>query len=120
MMNSKANKQAGTVSGSSELNELAAGVYRQKLAQHYEEDQRLYEEVLSVGVPKELARAHIPVGRYSRMRATANLRNWIQFLKLRQAPNAMWEIRQYANAVCDILKEVFPRTMELYEKHGTL
>jgi thymidylate synthase (FAD) len=58
-----------------------------------------YETLLQVGVAREIARLVIPVAQYSRMRASANLRNWLAFLTLRMAPNAQWEIRQYANAV---------------------
>lgn len=76
--------------------------------------QSCYETGLKLGVPKELARLPVPVARYSRMRASANLRNWLGFLTLRQAPNAQWEIRQYADALNVILVSHFPRTMELF------
>ena len=69
-----------------------------------------------MGVPKELARLPVPVARYSRMRASANLRNWLGFLTLRMAPNAQWEIRQYANAVGEVVAKAFPRTWELFSK----
>jgi thymidylate synthase ThyX len=68
-------------------------------------------------VPKELARVHLPVGRYSRMRASANLRNWLAFASLRSTaknPAAQWEIRQFADAVCTVLVEKFPRTLALF------
>lgn len=110
------NKQAGTVAGSKELVEDAAGAFQANLRSQYMRCQREYEDALSVGVPKELARLVLPVGRYSRMRASANLRNWLQFLELREASNAQWEIRQYANAVHAILAEKFPRTMKLFEE----
>jgi thymidylate synthase ThyX len=32
------------------------------------------------------------------------------------APNAQWEIRQYANAVHEILKIKFPRTLALFDE----
>lgn len=76
--------------------------------------QESYERLLVSGLPKELARINMPLSRYSRMRATANLRNWLAFLTLREDPSAQWEIRQYAHAVSDIIKEYFPRTHELY------
>jgi thymidylate synthase ThyX len=53
------------------------------------------------------------VGRYSAMRATANLRGWLGFLKLRCATGAQWEIRMYANVVADIIRRHFPRTHEV-------
>jgi len=76
--------------------------------------QYAYELGLKLGVPKELARLPVPVARYSRMRACANLRNWLAFLTLRQAPAAQWEIRQYADAVGELIAENFPRTWGLF------
>jgi thymidylate synthase (FAD) len=74
-----------------------------------------YEKLLARGVAREVARLVIPVNQYSRMRASANLRNWLAFLTLRCDPSAQWEIRQYANALHEILKPLFPRTMELFD-----
>ena len=84
------------------------------LEQFYADAQQLYEEGLGFGVPKELARLVTPVGRYSRMRASANLRNWLQFLTLRCDEHAQWEIRQYAEAVASVLRTLFPRTLKLW------
>jgi thymidylate synthase (FAD) len=115
MMNAgTSNKQAGTIAGSETLSERAAEDFRNSLRHNYDEQEELYQWALKIGVPKELARVHIPVGRYSRMRASANLRNWLGFLTLRMAPNAQWEIRQFANAVGDVIQEKFPRTWELF------
>jgi thymidylate synthase (FAD) len=76
-----------------------------------------YEESIKEGIAKEVARINTPVSRYSIMWAKANLRNWLQFLQLRMAPNAQWEIRQYANAVASIIKEIWPRTYALFEEY---
>lgn len=111
---SKANKQIGTIKGADELTESSAQSYIWDLEEEYKDQERLYQRALKIGVPKELARVHIGVGRYSRMRAQANLRNWLAFLTLRMAPDSQWEIRQYANLVGDHLKELFPRTWELF------
>jgi thymidylate synthase (FAD) len=85
------------------------------LDEAYKHAQAVYESGLSMGIPKEIARLPVPVARYSRMRASANLRNWLAFLTLRMAPAAQWEIRQYANAVGQIIAGYFPRTWELFE-----
>lgn len=120
MMNASAtNKQAGTVAGAAVLDEAMAREYQTALKQAYEADEQLYGYALKHGIPKELARVHLPVGRYSRMRASANLRNWLAFLTLRQAPNAQWEIRQYANAVGTFVAEAFPRTWELFAERAS-
>lgn len=68
------------------------------LPQAYNLCEEIYQASLACGVPKELARCVMPVGHYSRMRASANLRNWLAFLTLRMDPGAQWEIRQFADA----------------------
>lgn len=80
----------------------------------YHEAQDVYQTGLNLGIPKELARLALTVARYSTMRAQANLRNLLGFLRLRNAPNAQEEIRVYAAAMSDILKEIFPRTFEAF------
>jgi thymidylate synthase (FAD) len=115
LLNSTTNKQAGVVKGSEQLTEIGAENHISDLKRIYAHLEQAYQLALSNGVPKELARIVLPVGRYSRMRAQANLRNWLAFLTLRMAPGAQWEIRQYANAVGELIKEKFPRTWELFE-----
>lgn len=110
------NKQAGTVAGSGVLDTEGAEEFRRQLALTYETSEMLYQASLKVGIPKELARIRLPVGRYSRMRASACLRNWLSFLTLRsdKNPGAQWEIRQFANTVGKIIAELFPRTWALF------
>lgn len=107
-------KQAGAIAGAEALTEETAQGFRDVLSGCYEGAERMYQLALRNGVPKELARLVVPVGRYSRMRASANLRNWLGFLTLRMAPQAQWEIRQYANALGQIVAERFPRTWALF------
>lgn len=76
-----------------------------------------YDAWVEGGVAKEIARLNTPVSRYSKMRAKTDLRNWLAFLTLRMAPNAQWEIRQYANAVAEMVKAIWPRTYALFEEH---
>lgn len=82
----------------------------------YIRSENVYEQGLRAGVPKELARLAVTVGRYSTMRASANLRNWLGFLTLRTAPDAQWEIRQYAIALEQHLIALFPRTLALFKE----
>jgi thymidylate synthase (FAD) len=74
-----------------------------------------YQQALKDGVPKELARLVMPVGHYSRMRASANLRNWLGFLTLRMDEKAQWEIRQFANAVGVVIADKFPHVWSLFK-----
>jgi thymidylate synthase (FAD) len=116
MINSKTNKQAATIKGASELSNIYAEGFQLSLRKSYEDAEKLYQDALAHGVPKELARIHLPVGRYSRMRASANLRGWLAFITLRSAPSAQWEIRQYSDQVGKIIEALFPRTWQLFQE----
>ncbi len=97
-----------------ELTSDSAAEWLDVLAAHQEASEAVYQDGLRRGVPKELARGAVTVFRYSRMRAQSLLRNWLAFLTLRQAPQAQWEIRQYADAVGRIIASLFPRTWGLF------
>lgn len=106
------NKQA---QGSQLVTNAIATNFQVDLEELYIKVESLYQEALKNGIPKELARLVIPVGRYSRMRASANLRNWLGFLTLRMDEAAQWEIRQYANEVGNLIEQSFPRTWSLFK-----
>lgn len=110
------NKQAGTVESSRPLTDEAAQEWLSCLDDAYAYAEKFYQLGLKIGVPKELARLAMPVGHYSTMRATANLRNWLGFLTLRLDEKAQYEIRQFAHAVEDCVKEVFPHTWSLFNE----
>ena len=116
LMLGKDNKQAVGLDGKV-LDEYNAVVWLQELQDLYAQAERIYQLGLELGVPKELARLPVPVARYSKMRASANLRNWLAFLTLRMDPAAQWEIRQYANTVGLLITQLFPRTWQLFD-HG--
>lgn len=105
------NKQASAVAP---FNEGYVDAWLSNVSDAYRALEALYQAALANGIPKEMARITMPVAHYSRMRASANLRNWLAFLTLRMDPKAQWEIRQYANAVAHIVEEKFPRTYKLF------
>ncbi|SRR6266404_7848061 len=109
-------KQAGTVKGAEVLTEQSTRGFQTLVKETYRNQEEIYQKALQVGLPKELARIILPVGRYSRMRASANLHNWLAFLTLRMAPEAQWEIRQYANVIEELVHQSFPRTWELFNE----
>lgn len=115
------NKQANGVGAI--LGHSAALRWLERLAEYYAFGQQLYADGIDLGVPKEIARLAVPVGRYSRMRASANLRNWFAFLTLRSdytsdGKAAQWEIRQFANVVGKLIEERFPRSFKVFSEVG--
>lgn len=107
------NKQALSASGKTPTHQEVLE-WLSNLEWIYNEAQKTYARGLEIGIPKELARLPVPVARYSKMRATASLRNWIGFLTLREDPSAQLEIREYAHVVSRIIMNRFPRTFDLY------
>lgn len=108
------NRQAGTIEASDALTHANALEWLEQTQVIYAMLEQHYQWGLKIGIPKEVARITIPVGRYSRMRASANLRNWLAFLTLRMDPKAQWEIRQFANVLGTFIKQTFPHTWGLF------
>lgn len=63
-----------------------------------------YKYLLSIGVAKELARLVLPPTIYSECYWTVSLQAVLHFLDQRLKPEAQFEIRQYAQAVLELIK----------------
>lgn len=111
---SKSNKQGS----GEELHEDVKDIF---LQYHEDNTEAVFADydlmVNGYGVAKELARIDIPLSTYSKMVWQMDLRNLLHFLELRMAPNAQWEIRQYANAIAEVVKAAFPMTWAAFEEH---
>lgn len=111
---STTNKQAQGFNGV-ELTGDAAIAWLSGLQHVYDTAEAHYQRGLQIGIPKEIARCSMVVSRYSRMRASANLRNMLGFMTLRADAGAQWEIQRYAEALGRIIAREFPRTWKLYD-----
>ncbi len=72
-----------------------------------------YQELIRMGVARELARLVMPVGQYTQFYATASLLNWARFHALRNHPDAQWEIQQYAKGLNSILVDLYPNSWSI-------
>ncbi len=81
---------------------------------------RAYEELLKEGVSREIARINLPLSLYTEFYYCTDLHNLLNFLKLRNAPNAQKEIREYAQKIEDIIKPLCPITFEAYSNNKTI
>lgn len=75
---------------------------------------RGYHKLLSLGVPRELARSVLPVATYSHMFATVNLLNLFRFCTLRSHEHAQYEIRVYSDAMLELIRPIVPVAVEAY------
>lgn len=82
-----------------------------RLDEHIEDSELLYNDALKLGVCAEQARLFLPAySLYVRWRWTISLSGVIHFLQQRLEHDAQWEIQQFAQAVSKILEESFPET----------
>jgi thymidylate synthase (FAD) len=77
-----------------------------------------YQHMISLGIAKELARAVLPVSMYTQFYWTVNARSLMNFMSLRQHESAQRDIREYANAVCELASPVMPVTFASWEQNA--
>ncbi len=106
---SKSNKQGSL--GSIEKQEDAKKVYETAMLYSI----RDYNRLLEMGVCKEQARMLLPVSLYSECYWTCSLQAVMHFIQLRDEKHAQWEIQEYARAVKELIKPIFPHTLELFD-----
>jgi thymidylate synthase (FAD) len=75
-----------------------------------------YESLLRGGVSREQARAVLPLSTYTKFIWKNDLHNTLHFLDLRLGEGAQEEIRVYAEAMRDQMKEKLPVIMGLWEE----
>ena len=84
----------------------------------YKETYATYVELLEKGVAKELARSVLPVGLFTQFYWTINARALMNFLSLRNAQTAQYEIRTYAEAVERLFAQQMPITHQCFIEFG--
>lgn len=84
-----------------------------------------YQDQLSKGVAKEVARMCLPLSIYSTAYVTCNPRSMMSFLSLRTKyedstfPSyPQWEINQVANMMEDYFRDMFPLTHSAFHNNG--
>lgn len=78
-----------------------------------------YRMLLNAGVARELARSVLPVATYTEFWCKMNLRAAFNFIELRNAPDAQYEIRVYAEHVEGMIQCHFPVVHDAWLKRRT-
>jgi thymidylate synthase (FAD) len=92
------------------VSDEVAETTREQLRAVYETAFHAYEQLVELGVARELARSVLPVGAYTEFYWTVNARSLMNFLSLRNSETAQREIRRYAEACERFLEEKMPVT----------
>jgi thymidylate synthase (FAD) len=113
---SKDNKQASEGVLESENNSRAKHYYDTALSTTINMYNRLINDL---GVAKEQARVILPLSQYTEVYWTASFQAIMNFIELRNEKTSQIEIQEYAKVLLQQMKEVFPKTTELWaEAHG--
>jgi thymidylate synthase (FAD) len=67
---------------------------------------------------RETARAILPVGGYTECYWKANLKNFLHMARLRMDNHAQWEIQEFACAMYELAKPLFPIACEAFEDYS--
>jgi len=79
----------------------------------------LYERHINdFGLARETARAILPVGGYTECYWKANLKNFLHMARLRMDSHAQWEIQEFARAMYDLARPLFPLACEAFEDYA--
>ncbi|MCV2873440.1 FAD-dependent thymidylate synthase [Defluviimonas sp. WL0050] len=80
-----------------------------------------YEDMLSQdgqkGLARELARMNLPANVYTQWYWKVDLHNLFHFLRLRADTHAQYEIRAYAEVMCDIVRDWVPLAYGAFEDY---
>ena len=74
----------------------------------------VYENLLEAGCCREQARCHLPQSTYTEFYWKINLHNLMHYLELRMEAGAQEEIRDYATAIYDLVKDKVPIVMKAF------
>ncbi len=77
-----------------------------------------YQEALRRGISKERARFFVANSVYTEWYWKVDLKNLLDFLRLRSDSHAQWEIQEYARAVLSLIEPIVPVTVAAWEKAG--
>lgn len=76
-----------------------------------------YTDAVDAGICPEQARMFLHLNHYTQFVWKQDLHNLMHFLALRLDEHAQWEVRQYAEAIYELLKEHLPKSMEWFDTY---
>lgn len=100
------------------VDEATALLFIERLIQEQEQAWNAYEQALYKGIAKEQARIFLPVSVYSEMYWTVNARSLMNFISLRNSPEAQWEICEFAKILEAIWTKLMPVTAAAFVSGG--
>jgi len=76
-----------------------------------------YQDQLEDNLSRELARITLPLNNYTIIYWKANLKNFLHMIRLRADSHAQQEIQDFANAMYELARPLFPLACEAWEDY---
>ena len=104
--------------GSAEPVDVEIGAkYLQRMRASVERGLNDYKQALADGIAPEQARLLLPAyAMYVRWRWTVSLNGLLHFISLRLGHGAQYEIMEYANAINELIKPLYPNTVHAWNE----
>lgn len=100
-----------------QIDDATAQEVLQSMQQHQKDSYDEYLNYLGKGVAREIARINLPLSSYTEWYWKIDLHNLFRFLKLRLDWHAQYEIRVYAEAIANIIKELYPISFKAFSDY---
>lgn len=108
---SKTNKQGSD----GQVSEQIAEAFIETTEDTFNDSFKDYQFGVTEGISREMARINLPLSTFTEWYWECDLNNLLNFLSLRMDKHAQKEIRDYANAMHEILAPLAPWTFEAFE-----
>tara|TARA_B100000085_G_C18429269_1_gene466091 strand:- start:81 stop:830 length:750 start_codon:yes stop_codon:yes gene_type:complete len=77
-----------------------------------------YKMLVDNGVSREIARIGLPVNMYTEFYWCIDLHNLLNFIRLRSAYNAQYEIKAYSDSMKELISDLCPNTIKSFDKYN--
>lgn len=102
---------------SGQIEEAQQIAFREACKDHSEASMGLYHHFNEEKVARELNRINLPTSLYTQWYWKIDLKNLLHFLMLRMDSHAQYEIRVFADALAEVVKEWCPMTWAAFEEY---
>ncbi len=99
------------------IKRVSADAYADYLSLVNEPGGREYDMQDRQGLSRELARIILPVNNYTECYWKIDLKNLLHYIRLRADHHAQWEIREFAKALANFVKQRCPIAFEAFEDY---
>jgi thymidylate synthase (FAD) len=96
----------------------SGGLLQYEFNRIYDNASIAYQTLLDHDLAKEISRALLPVANYTECIWKIDLHNFFHFVKLRSDSHAQREIRDYSDAMYELVKPHFPLCCEAFEDYN--